>query len=177
MMANRQSAQNPNFVLFGGDNLVGTQTPMINANPNLIQDSISLGSNIAPQRSQNLNTSQTIQELKSPNKPHQNFNLANQLSSPTSIPIPYIINNQIVNYNPNSGIPLPGIAQSLANPPITFKNLNPNENAQTFNMHLSYKNQIPQPVQEIHNLFMIEKKLENIDKLSNNELNDGIIFY
>jgi hypothetical protein len=168
-MTRSHTPENPNFVLFGGDNLnPSTSFPIMPTFPLNIPQSTQIP--VPTQIIQNSmpNVGQLVHQLKTGPQ------LSNQLPIVTSVPLPGVIKHEFITMNPNSGTPIPPIANSLINPPITTKVTLP-ENTQVFNMQVSYKNQLPvTTLQLMPNLNLIENKLQNIDKLSNQELSDGI---
>ena len=94
------------------------------------------------------------------------------LPVPTAVPIPQVpINFQM---QPQSGIPLPPITQSLINQPITIKS-----NEQHFDMKVSYQNGSVQNLNDwankniIPDLSFLEEKLQHLEKLNDKELEDG----
>lgn len=151
-MAQSHTPANPNFVLFGGDN------------------QSSLGNNNLPS---SITAQNVIHQVKSTQPTKQ---MANQLPNVNPIPLPQMIPHQTIEQNPNSGIPIPSITQDILNPAITTKNTLLDPNSQKFNMAVSYKGQVVHNSPALPDLSTIEKKLENIDKLSNDDLSQGTYY-
>jgi hypothetical protein len=200
LMAKGSNNENPNLMNFGGDNMIDNVNAMtINMSKVMPPNSIpfpNAGDILNKIRNSQSNMNPNMNAMSNNN--YMPYNYATQIPNltphlnPNVLPLPIPINipstspmgisippGTMINdfnslNNPNGGVPLPSLANHFMNPPMTTKLVANNiSDEQHFNMKVSYKGQVMHNNPIIPDLNQIEKKIQNLDKLSEQELNEG----